>query len=910
MTMTTARTPARSLRFGHGLGCILFAVLLVASKPSVPAPLNVAPTVSFTQAPENGETVPYRIGIAWTGSDPDSGDGIDRFEIAMDPPSVFTSAEIAHPETAPGVTVSVRPGAEPGRDTTLVSKVVGDTTYAFSWLGTPDTSASFVFPTPAYNDSSLGWEGPHRLFLRGQDEQGLFSETDSVRFTARNEPPTTRITYPLIASGILTLGTTLTLAATGEDPDLVSPTGRPVAFLVKLLRLDSLDPPVPILTAQPSLLFQGGDSTWTRYEGDSLHIALPLVVPGEYMVGVRAVDENGNSDPTVVLDHDAFKFQAFPNGGKPEIDLREPSTGTFHFKTPVTSALADPPGNTKLVFSWSATAESYGGAIEAYSWGVDLADPDADLGWSPWGAATSPGAPLLFQGGTTHTFHVRARDTVGAVTTATLTLHVVEMAFDREVLLVDDSFDNISPRDSEHDAFWQDMAIFYVAHSDLPADQIFNFAVFGDGDRGNLQPNVPSLSELGRYKLLVWDNLAGGYNGSSALIACTGLGPNLAAYLRAGGKLWLDGLGTVAATTPDANLQGADLTYPKSLKPGDWAYDYLKLHSTKINNDKGVSSNNLLHSVWPFPGVPAVYDSMVVDLNKLSIFQQSNGGFANADAVFDPIYAESEPDFRGDIDSLYAYGAAGPEFDSHSSTYQGKLSALRWHDPDPEPEHGRVQWFGFSLYFMNNDQARETFRQSLDWLRQTDGPVPVRQVTFAAVRDGSDAVIQWDVADGWQSLAFLVYREEPGREREPVTARTFSGELHYRFVDATAPAGSVSYWLAEVGRTGSVSWLGPMALGPRSTVREPMLAPVRPNPVIGTAQLAYSLAKVGPVRLTVHDVSGRQVALLVDETQEAGRHELVWSPTGANGQRLAAGFYLIRLQAAGSEQVRKLLVLR
>jgi len=186
----------------------------------------------------------------------------------------------------------------------------------------------------------------------------------------------------------------------------------------------------------------------------------------------------------------------------------------------------------------------------------------------------------------------------------------------------------------------------------------------------------------------------------------------------------------VAATTPDPNLAGADLTYPKTeLGPGDWAWDFLKLHSSKINNDKGSNNANLFHAARQFPlqtggFMPNIYDTMSVDLNKLSLFQKGFGGFSHSDAVFDPDYAESEPDFKGDIDTVYAYGSAGPEFQGKTSQYDKKLCAIRWHDPDPDRDHGRLQWFGFSLYFMNTDQARQTFKKSLDWLREEQVTTP------------------------------------------------------------------------------------------------------------------------------------------------------------------------------------------
>jgi len=300
---------------------------------------------------------------------------------------------------------------------------------------------------------------------------------------------------------------------------------------------------------------------------------------------------------------------------------------------------------------------------------------------------------------------------------ATLILNVIEFTFDREVLLVDDYLDNLQPRDSEHDAFWQEM----IANSGIPREQFSEFASFGPDDRGSLLPIKPSLSQLAPYKLIIWDNAAWGYNFTTAMFYATHQFPLLASYLRAGGKLWITGSLTIAATTPDASSGTfSNLIYPKTLRPGDWAWEFLKLHASKISNDKGDNKQNLLHSVHPFPGVPGVYEAMVVDSTKLTAYERTNGGARFADAIFDPMYAEADPGFRGDIDTLYAYGAAGQEYQNRFSTYHGKPCAIRWHDPDPAREQGRIQWFGFEFYYFQNTQAARVFRQSLDWMRDEE----------------------------------------------------------------------------------------------------------------------------------------------------------------------------------------------
>jgi flagellar hook assembly protein FlgD len=60
----------------------------------------------------------------------------------------------------------------------------------------------------------------------------------------------------------------------------------------------------------------------------------------------------------------------------------------------------------------------------------------------------------------------------------------------------------------------------------------------------------------------------------------------------------------------------------------------------------------------------------------------------------------------------------------------------------------------------------------------------------------------------------------------------------------------------------------------------------------------------------VHDVAGRRVRVLEDSFREAGRHAAVWDGRDGTGRRVAAGVYFVRLQAAGGELTRKIVLLR
>lgn len=77
------------------------------------------------------------------------------------------------------------------------------------------------------------------------------------------------------------------------------------------------------------------------------------------------------------------------------------------------------------------------------------------------------------------------------------------------------------------------------------------------------------------------------------------------------------------------------------------------------------------------------------------------------------------------------------------------------------------------------------------------------------------------------------------------------------------------------------------------------------NPAEGSVQVRLEVAAPRSVTVTVHDVSGRLVATLLDAECDSGLHELLWS-----AEDVASGVYLVRASDGQSVAVAKALVLR
>ncbi|MEM1041321.1 MAG: T9SS type A sorting domain-containing protein [Bacteroidota bacterium] len=83
------------------------------------------------------------------------------------------------------------------------------------------------------------------------------------------------------------------------------------------------------------------------------------------------------------------------------------------------------------------------------------------------------------------------------------------------------------------------------------------------------------------------------------------------------------------------------------------------------------------------------------------------------------------------------------------------------------------------------------------------------------------------------------------------------------------------------------------------------LAAPYPNPTAGAATVAFGLAERAAVRLVVFDVLGRAVAVLAEGVCEAGPHAAAFDGSG-----LAAGTYLVRLEAGGVVETQALTLTR
>lgn len=120
-------------------------------------------------------------------------------------------------------------------------------------------------------------------------------------------------------------------------------------------------------------------------------------------------------------------------------------------------------------------------------------------------------------------------------------------------------------------------------------------------------------------------------------------------------------------------------------------------------------------------------------------------------------------------------------------------------------------------------------------------------------------------------------------------------------VDGDAPVTEASLLFAKLNHDGVLSTDD----NPQPKPSAYRLEQNYPNPFNPSTVIQFSLPKAGRVEITVYDLLGRQVSVLLNERKPAGSHQVTFN---ANG--IASGIYFYRMRAGSFAETKKMVFLR
>ncbi len=129
------------------------------------------------------------------------------------------------------------------------------------------------------------------------------------------------------------------------------------------------------------------------------------------------------------------------------------------------------------------------------------------------------------------------------------------------------------------------------------------------------------------------------------------------------------------------------------------------------------------------------------------------------------------------------------------------------------------------------------------------------------------------------------------------------------------------YWRVRAEEIATMS-IGPWSDGFSLTYGEPIatdndfqlpedyvIQDAYPNPFNPMTNIKYGLPETSDVQLTVYDITGREVVVLMNIYQPAGWYTVQWNGTTQDGTLVGTGMYFARFQAGSYSKVIKMLYL-
>lgn len=100
------------------------------------------------------------------------------------------------------------------------------------------------------------------------------------------------------------------------------------------------------------------------------------------------------------------------------------------------------------------------------------------------------------------------------------------------------------------------------------------------------------------------------------------------------------------------------------------------------------------------------------------------------------------------------------------------------------------------------------------------------------------------------------------------------------------------------------------AVKPEPAIQTFKLMQNYPNPFNPSTTIEYQLPGTAPVNVSVYSTHGQLVKELINETQSAGIHRLIWDGSNQNNIRVASGIYIYTIKRNNLVVSKKMILIK
>ncbi len=183
--------------------------------------------------------------------------------------------------------------------------------------------------------------------------------------------------------------------------------------------------------------------------------------------------------------------------------------------------------------------------------------------------------------------------------------------------------------------------------------------------------------------------------------------------------------------------------------------------------------------------------------------------------------------------------------------------------------------------------------------------------SFSIHRDGFAIELSWQLSRYEDESEFLIsrYKKSEGDHEYLTSGKIIRDNLSFRYKDSSClPDESYRYRIEILnGNNNNILFETRFVSIPAMPLT---LYQNYPNPFNPSTAIEFYLPNRSNVKLTIYDVSGKQVRTLIEKNMGKGFHSVNWTGTDNRGNRLSSGIYFYRLNTGTKSITRKMILVR
>jgi len=216
--------------------------------------------------------------------------------------------------------------------------------------------------------------------------------------------------------------------------------------------------------------------------------------------------------------------------------------------------------------------------------------------------------------------------------------------------------------------------------------------------------------------------------------------------------------------------------------------------------------------------------------------------------------------------------------------------------------YGTNVYSGYRTKAATLDAPADIFDVIASFINNNGGLVPVELASFTANTTRNEVTLNWRTVSELNNSGFEIERQINGTSNWSKVGfvngnGTTNNEKNYSFKDAGLAKGSYAYRLKQIDFNGNYKYYNLTGLVSVGVPNKFEISQNYPNPFNPSTKINYDIPFDSKVSIKLFDVTGREVASLVNNVQLAGYYTVDF-----NASALSSGVYFYQINADGGNQ--------